>query len=987
MFVGAQRRGIVDDLLAAFDAVAAGGGPQLWSLVAPSGAGKSRIVHELYARLAAERQAVDGAPRYWPASIAPSGEGRLLLADRKLTHPHESDGGLVVPEGLTIPWMWWGLNCLRSTDGGYGQILFEEETQLRDHVGITSGEDREARIHERLEAGGAIVGVVVTLLAIGGAILSGALAVLALGQALFRSRGRLLRVVERRVARLRARRGTVTGRRIDVERSGRERQVDGLAAAIVRRSERTPFVVFIEDAHHADDGLVALVERILANSRARVLFVATLHPEAGREQGPMERFIGRAGAVDALAPRLHRVRLARIEDADLRRIILDVHRRCSGRDEPPDEATVGRIIERYGSTVLFVHLLFATDYVMRVLPERPLTLEDLESIPTDITSLVRESLSALDRGLRLVLALAAHAGMRFVSGPVAAEAVRIMPGCDVEQHLHDAVEQHGLVRRRGDGTLVFVDDAIWDVARTLAADHLGPQDIRGLHGRLAEHAIDLAGRPDPGAGAETVWTIHHRLVREGRADGAAAVPVLTRLAQLLASRSAVRDAIDVLATAVAHATGPERLDLRTLGVHWELELARGERALAEVDELLGGEVEGTHRLVLELLRVRALQECADLPRALAELEVLLPRIAATFPAASAPVLAARNLEAVLLLRTGRADEARERFASIVDERTRTSGASGRSTLATRTMEARATGESGRTREAVVRFRSLVAEQRAALGPHAPETFNARANLVRFLAEDGDVAAARAEAEALLADSSREIGEEHPRTLARWNLLVLVSELAGDHAAAVDGFRAVLARKVQVLGVDHPHTHITRMDLARNLIGADLVDDALVELEPLVAWAVRALGPLDPLRLAAEGTRLLALARAGRSSAEDLVALGALVERATAGLGPLAIPTVLLRNHHAQALGALGDVRGAVDLLVPLAGEVEERLGATHRHAMAVRSNLARWSAEVDPVAAAGTYRELERDLAATLGTGHPFTRHVARSLGRVMARV
>lgn len=987
MFVGSQRREIVDDLVAAFDAVAAGEGPQLWSLVAPSGAGKSRIVHELYARLAAERQGDDGARPYWPPSIAPVGEDRSLLADRKLTHPHGSDGRLVVPDGLEIPWMWWGLNCLVSTDGGYGQILIEEETQLRDHVDISSSDDREARIHERLEAGGAVVGFAVALLAVGGAMLSIVLSVLTLGQAVLRSRGRLRRVVEQRVAALRRRRGEAPTRRIDVEGSGRERQVEVLATSILRRSERTPFVIFIEDAHDADDGVVALVERILGSGRARVLLVATVHPEAGRSPGPLDRFVERASAVAALAPRIHRVRLARLDQDDLREVVLELHRRGSGRDEPPDDATIDRILETYGSTVLYVHRFFACSRVTRVLPERPLGLDDLESIPTDVSSLIRDSLAALDPGLGLVLTLAANAGMRFVVEPVAAEARRILPDCDVEQHLQDAVEHHGLLRRRADGTLVFVDDAIWDVARMLAADHLAPQDLRMLDRRLAEHSIGLAERIDPGPGAETSWSIHHALVREGRADGPEAVPALTRSAQLLASRSAVRDAVEVLSTAIEHAREDERLDLRTLRVHWELDLARGERALAEVDELLDAAVDPTLRLVLELLRVQALQECADLPAALRELEGLLPRIATTFDPASAPVLAARNLEAVLLLRTGRAVDAGERFAALVEERTRASGPTSRSTLATRTMAARATGESGRTDEAVRLFSALVAEQREVLGPYAPETFNARANLVRFMAESGDVASARAEAESLLADSSREIGEDHPRTLARWNLLVHVSELGGDHLAAVEGFRAVLARKEQVLGVDHPHTQITRMDLARNLLGADLVEDAIVVLQPLVTWAVRALDPLDPLRLAAEATRLLALARVGRSSADDVAALSALVDRATAGLGPLAIPTVLLRNHHAQAIGALGHPQGAVALLGPLVDDIEGRLGATHRHTMAVRSNLARWLAATDPTAAASSFQSLEVDLASTLGVEHPYTRVVTRSLRTLGAGV
>ncbi len=75
MFVGAQRRAVVDDLLDAYDAVAAGEGPQGWFLTAPSGSGKSRVVHEFYARLAAERQPGAEHARYWPQHIAGANEG------------------------------------------------------------------------------------------------------------------------------------------------------------------------------------------------------------------------------------------------------------------------------------------------------------------------------------------------------------------------------------------------------------------------------------------------------------------------------------------------------------------------------------------------------------------------------------------------------------------------------------------------------------------------------------------------------------------------------------------------------------------------------------------------------------------------------------------------------------------------------------------------------------------------------------------------
>lgn len=64
-FVGADRFALVDELVSAFDAVAADGGVRVHVLSAPSGLGKTRVVQELYARLAEAQP----EPGYWPAEL------------------------------------------------------------------------------------------------------------------------------------------------------------------------------------------------------------------------------------------------------------------------------------------------------------------------------------------------------------------------------------------------------------------------------------------------------------------------------------------------------------------------------------------------------------------------------------------------------------------------------------------------------------------------------------------------------------------------------------------------------------------------------------------------------------------------------------------------------------------------------------------------------------------------------------------------------
>jgi hypothetical protein len=57
-----------------------------------------------------------------------------------------------------------------------------------------------------------------------------------------------------------------------------------------------------------------------------------------------------------------------------------------------------------------------------------------------------------------------------------------------------------------------------------------------------------------------------------------------------------------------------------------------------------------------------------------------------------------------------------------------------------------------------------------------------------------------------------------------------------------------------------------------------------------------------------------------------------------------------------------------------------RLGATHRHVLAIRSNVAHWSAATDPVRAMTRFRTLHADLVATFGADHPATVRMAHSL-------
>ena len=120
--VGAERRSLVDELVMSFDEVAQSGSPQWWSFEAPPGWGKTRLVQELYQRLAARQD----APGYWPPALQAAGED--VGSSRKRVTPHFSQAEL----GATPGYFWWGVSCL-SRPGSEFEALVQDLDQFARH--------------------------------------------------------------------------------------------------------------------------------------------------------------------------------------------------------------------------------------------------------------------------------------------------------------------------------------------------------------------------------------------------------------------------------------------------------------------------------------------------------------------------------------------------------------------------------------------------------------------------------------------------------------------------------------------------------------------------------------------------------------------------------------------------------------------------------------------------------------------------------------
>ncbi len=298
--VGDDRLAIIQRLVTEFDAIASGQGPRAVSLEASLGLGKTRIAQELFARLATTRQ---GRNPYWPPKLDwQDAQVDDVLQARKQVEP---TAGWVVPGGVEIPWLWWGIPCQLNHAGHPMRAMKDASDQLRVHLDplLVKLEGANRSKDDALEVLSGVfdlVGVVNP----GAALDAGS---------------KFLGVFRRRRERNRQAVVASMDRRVEaqVESYAEAGQIaDGLTA--VARAH-TPIVLVVDDAQWADPALVSLLRHLIRLEDAPVLIVTTAWPEAlaGQSLGP-ETFAGWVATAGAdLSDRFDRIVLDRLDDDDL----------------------------------------------------------------------------------------------------------------------------------------------------------------------------------------------------------------------------------------------------------------------------------------------------------------------------------------------------------------------------------------------------------------------------------------------------------------------------------------------------------------------------------------------------------------------------------------------------------------------------------------------------------------------------------------------
>ena len=998
-FVGEQRHKLVERLLAEFDHVSQFGKPRWWSLEEHSGWGKTRIVQELYRRLAAERQ--PGA-KYWPTSLLPQApvleDAGPWMAMRRRVSPEE-----VIPEPAAVPqWFWWGISCA-TRSGTPVQALADDLTQFVEHqVGLEQRWRQLASPKARLGAeGSAEPGEVVETAA--GEVLGVAaglanLPVPGLGVLALTAKWG---VPGRRDGRLLAQGSPVA------EAAGRIRSdlVDELAPALERLGAAgLPIVITIEDLHLADESLVELLARILATQGAPVLVIST----AWR------------GLLDEDSRPAHRL-IERVEPDRICRVLTDKALPDLATSErqvivsatlPDASAWNANLLAQTYTNPLALQLACNVGWVRQA--QRNLTADDVAGLPRDVDGLFTQLWKELPEDTCQALMVATLSTPTAISESLGfgdarwdsslltavskTEAWPRASAADLSAVLAQTSDASAWVRSVDQWLRRFPDPVQYDVAVGQAKVEYDDAERRLLYEAMARGM-------SPGVVKSPSQRLHRArllvaLASEGFLawDETTLAGAVTLCSSLLAGSDSNgrRHVIRIVESALRSTSTepPVAGPLLTLRGKYERALAESgrvaeaitafEQLLADQRRVLGPDDPNT--LTTRSNLASWLGESGQVAEAITACEQLLADRTRVQGPDALDTLTTRGNLASWLARSGRLAEAITASEQLLADQSRVLGPDAPETLTARSNLASWLGESGRVAEAITAFEQLLADQRRVLGPDSPQTLATRGNLAGWLAGSGRVAEAITAYEQLLVDRTRVFGSDNPDTLATRGTLAGLLAKSGRLAEAVTASEQLLVDQSRVLGPDDPATLTTRSNLASWLGESGRVAEAITAFEQLLADQRRVLGPDDPNTLTTRNNLAGLLGESGWV-AEAITAYEQLLAVQSRVLGPDDPGTLATRRSLAELLGRSGRVAEAITALEQLLADQRRVLGADAPDSLATRDSVAGWLGRSGRLAEAITALEqLLADRTRLLGADNPATLDTRNNLAGWLGR-
>lgn len=835
-FVGEERRAHLERLVKTYEEVVRTGESRLVVLTAPTGWGKTRIVRELYAHLAAT-----AGGDYWPPRLE-AGEGSWLQA-RKRIFPPPFD----VPERATIPFLWLGVACQRDQMGRELAALQYAEAQFQAHVGPMASalQGSGERWKARLSALGAVAGLFGLPDPVQAAMTWHGIATA--GWEMLTGEWRTVR----------DRRAGERPRRIDTHGEGGEpdRPVQ-LAEQIARLSgPDLPVVLVVDDAHWADPGTVAFVGALLGRP-GHVLLVATAWPDRLAVQRARAATFGHTlpGWIEAGHAELRE--LGRLPDAALARMVGDV---------PP--RLLRALCERADGNPNRLRGLLSLRVVRRALEAgASITEEQIAALPAGDDEIVGAIWRELPEHVQEVLAVSTVQGAEFTPAwiPAAAELLALT---DVERGLADARAPWGWVRALDEALDAFLEAGLYERAERESRTLFLPDELDAARKAMLEWAADQTRRRDwdalSGAARRAVLEAHYTGVEEGRLPvDRSAIDSALRLLEHLEDGEEVGRWREVAERGLAWTDDrPECADAR-----WIFRRKLTD-ALAEVGDVRGALIR-YRALIREHLRAFDETDEAhldlrfgfawwlivhgDYEEAEGELAHIVRIRTQRFGPEHEATLRARRRRAIALLEGGwsRGDEAFAELDAVAEILRATAPPDDPELLNVRMCRADALGHTWLTRrkEAIVELEEVLELETQRVGPDHPATQHVRNNLGYWLLSVGRLDEAHETLETLYQDRLRLHGPDHPGTLTTRGNLIAIRAYRGDEDGAVEAYRGLLDDQTRVLGPDDPRTLGTVSNIASTLEDMGRPAEALPWAERLLADRERVLGDGHPRTL-------------------------------------------------------------------------------------------------------------------------------------------
>ncbi len=978
-FVGDDRRERLEHLVAAYEAVAASGRSRLVVLAAPTGWGKTRIVRELYGRLAMS------APHpYWPPRLD-AGEGSWLQA-RKRVFPPPFDVG----EDTPIPFLWLGVSCQRDQMGRELAALQYAEQQFQSHVGPLAAalESTGERWKARLAAAGAVAGLFglpdpVNLAMTWHGIATSGWEVLSAEWRSYRDRNAGTRA-----------------RRVDTHQgSHAEERGAEMAEQLARLSGRDlPVVLVIDDAHWADPGTVRCVGKLL-NTPGHVLILATAWPDQLAIQADEVGTFGHALQPWLDAGRAERHDLDRLADAALVRLIESV-------GGGVDSRVVRALCDRADGNPNRLQGLMSLRVVRRALAAggASLTQEQIDTLPAGDAEIIGAIWRELPEHVREVLALSTLQGSEFNPDWIPA-AAGLLDLTDAESGLAQAHSPWGWVRSVDAALAAFVEAGLFERASDESMTLFLPDELTRARTALLRWAADQKRRPD----WDTLSAAARRAVLEAHFLGAEqslleidedVVDSAHRLLELLAEGEELARCREVAERGVEWTGGkPELADLHwtfrgkvadAMGLQGDYEGALERyRSLLE-EHAREHDVDSDAHLELRRGHAWLLMHTGEAETAVAELGEIVDTLSARHGDHHEGALRARRRRGVALQKADRAREAVAEFDRLLELLAESDADEGE-VLHARTCRADALGYSSRGREAISELQEVLEAETRRVGRDHPVALHVRNNLGHWLLWKGRTDEARVIFEGLVADRLSILGPDHPSTLASRGNLVSCYENLGDLDRAEPLSRQLLADKERVLGPHHPMTLVTRSNLASALREAGRLEEALVEARNLLEGREHTDGPLHPWTLRARLDVASLLADTGRTDTA-LPLFGQVLEELASVLGwdhRITLKACLLYAEALRDAGRSVEGRTAFDTLV---ARRADSLGPTHVDTLRALVERAAWTVDTargarEPEAVRRALDEMEQVVATheeVLDRGHPLTRQAQEARERVV---